>query len=188
MSHYRAFPFPRNAVQFPQMAGPLKNPRHEKFCTLVATGINLTEAYISVGYSENGAKGAAFKLRQKADICSRITDLVAAAEENRVAKAEFNRTRVLNRLDVLSRQAQAAGQFSAAARCEELIGRAEGGMFVDRTDSTVKWNGDLSGLDSGQLAKLTQALEQIAFRDDPAGLEEWRRGEEQKPPEPPQVQ
>ena len=39
---------------------------------------------------------------------------------------------VLNRLDVLSRKAEDLGQISAAARCEELIGKHRG-MFVDCT-------------------------------------------------------
>jgi hypothetical protein len=58
-----------------------------------------------------------------------------AAEEKIVEilqNAEFDRRRVLSRLDKLSQAAEARGQFSAAIRAEELIGK-EYGMFVDRT-------------------------------------------------------
>jgi hypothetical protein len=51
----------------------------------------------------------------------------------------FDQKRVLNRLDVLSRRAEELGQISAAARCEELIGK-HCGMFVDRTAS--QWDLD----------------------------------------------
>ena len=55
----------------------------------------------------------------------------------------LNRERVLNRLSELSREAQRKGQYSAAARCEELIGK-EIGMFVDRREHFV-WEADPSG-------------------------------------------
>jgi hypothetical protein len=49
-----------------------------------------------------------------------------------VEAVAFDQKRVLNRLDVLSRKAEELGQISAAARCEELIGKHRG-MFVDCT-------------------------------------------------------
>jgi hypothetical protein len=54
-----------------------------------------------------------------------------AAQSSAEAVA-FDQKRVLNRLDVLSRKAEELGQISAAARCEELIGKHRG-MFVDCT-------------------------------------------------------
>ncbi|HEV1288450.1 MAG TPA: hypothetical protein VNU44_24200 [Bryobacteraceae bacterium] len=47
-------------------------------------------------------------------------------------KTQFDRARVLDRLDDLSRKAEERGQFSAAIRAEELIGK-EHGMFVDQS-------------------------------------------------------
>lgn len=178
------------------MAGPLKNPRHEQFAQFCSTGVTPTDAYISAGYSKGGAHQAASRLFRDAKVKARIAEILEHSAQNRIAAVDFSRQRVLNRLSVLSREAQAAGQFSAAARCEELIGKAEGGMFVDRQEQTV-WNGDPSKLTAQQQAKLMMELEAVAFKDDPAGYEEWRRrreavegkkAEEPKPTEPPVVQ
>jgi hypothetical protein len=48
-------------------------------------------------------------------------DAQSSAEE-----VAFNQKRMLNRLDVLSRKAEELDQISAAARCEELIGKHRG--------------------------------------------------------------
>jgi hypothetical protein len=65
---------------------------------------------------------------------------------------------------------------SVANRALELLGK-ELNLFSDHTDRTFKWSGDMAELNQDQRATLTATLEQIAFRDDPAGLEEWRRSQ-----------
>jgi hypothetical protein len=40
----------------------LRNPRHEKFSQLVASGIKPTEAYVSLSYSKAGAPQSANKV------------------------------------------------------------------------------------------------------------------------------
>jgi len=60
--------------------------------------------------------------------------------------------------DALSRAAEEAGQYSAAARCEELIGRARG-MFLDRSQNTLQWDGDLSQITTKQLEKMAPFFE-----------------------------
>ena len=54
------------------------------------------------------------------------------AAQSSAEEVVLDQKRVLNRLDVLSRRAEELGQISAAARCEELIGKHRG-MFVDCT-------------------------------------------------------
>ena len=81
---------------------------------------------------------------------------------------------MLNRLDVLSRRAEELGQISAAARCEELIGKARG-MFLDRSVATV-WNGDIKALTTEQLDQLIAQCREIAGPDDPSG-EDCPRGD-----------
>ena len=54
------------------------------------------------------------------------------AAQSSAEEVAFNQKRALNRLDVLSRKAEELDQISAAARCEELIGKHRG-MFVDCT-------------------------------------------------------
>jgi hypothetical protein len=73
----------------------------------------------------------------------------------------LNRERVLNRLSQLSHEAQQKGQYSASARCEELIGRALG-LFIDRTDHSFQWDGDLTKLTDEQLERLIPQLEACA--------------------------
>jgi phage terminase small subunit len=118
--------------------GTLRNPRHEKFSQLLASCVKLTQAYISCGYSENGAAQSANNLLKKTEVAARISELKEMAAYSSAQESVLNRTRVLHRLDHLSRKAEEARQFSAAARCEELLGK-ELGMF-DRSEQqqTIK--------------------------------------------------
>jgi hypothetical protein len=76
----------------------------------------------------------------------------------------FDQKRVLNRLDVLSRKAEELGQISAAARCEELIGKHRG-MFVDCT--ALLWNLDPDKLTPEMLDKIAEHLIQKALAGKP---------------------
>lgn len=136
---------------------PLRNPRHEKFTQLVASGIKPPDAYVSVGYAKGGAAQATANLLKKTQVSSRIRFLQQAAAAATVADIAYDHQRVLSRLDTLSRKAEEAGQFSAAARCEELIGRSRG-MFTDKIDHNMKWDGDLTKLTQQQLDALVISL------------------------------
>jgi hypothetical protein len=135
----------------------LINEKHERFAAVVAItserGNDLAKAYAGAGYkikSQLVARSCGARLLQNATIRSRIAELrgkvPGAAEEKIVEilkKTQFDRARVLDRLDELSRKAEARGQLSAAIRSEELIGK-ESGMFIDRTqivgyDDPEKW-------------------------------------------------
>ena len=113
----------------------LKNPRHEKFSQLVASGINPTDAYVSLGYSKTGAKQAAYNLRTRTDVSARIEEILALAAISTAAKVAFDHERVLYRLDVLSRTAEQLKQMSAAVRAEELIGKARG-LFIEKVEAS----------------------------------------------------
>jgi hypothetical protein len=133
--------------------GPLRNPRHEQFVQLVATGISPSEAYTSVGYRKSGAYQCSSRLLKDVQVCSRLKEIQAQHTESRVASCLFDEQRVINRLDVLSRKAEADGNYAAAVRCEELIGKQRG-MFVDRVDQRTLTLNDLS------TEVLTQLLQQ----------------------------
>jgi phage terminase small subunit len=115
----------------------LKNPRHERFAQLVASGVRPGEAYVALGYSKNGAAQSAARLIQRTDIRKRLDDILASAAQSVAAEVAFDQKRVLSRLDVLGRKAEELKQFSAAVRCEELIGK-ERGMFVERSEQVKK--------------------------------------------------
>jgi hypothetical protein len=99
----------------------LRNPRHEKFSQLVASGIKAAEAYVSLGYSKAGAPQSANNLLKRTDVRERVNEIQSLAAQSSAEEVAFDQKRVLNRLDVLSRKAEELGQISAAARCEELI-------------------------------------------------------------------
>lgn len=147
------------------MSEPLKNPRHEKFTQLVASGVKPMKAYVSCGYAEGGAAQAAGNLLRRTDVASRLRYLQETAAAATAACIAFDKERVLARLDLIGRKAEEAGQFAAATRCEELIGK-ERGMFVERTDNRFRWDGDPRSLDAKQLATLMAALEATAFGQD----------------------
>ena len=166
----------------------LRNPRHERFCGLVASGVNPTEAYISIGYSALGANQAASRLLARIDVRSRVSELQVATQQNTIERSALSRAWVLDSLmSVVQRCMQAepatdakgkqlgAYTFNAAGanRALELLGR-ELGMFIDKPVRPV-WDGSLKSLTDEQLARITQDLEAAAFKDDPAGLEAWRR-------------
>src|ERR1035438_5506982 len=100
----------------------LRNPRHEKFSQLVASGIKPTEAYVSLGYSKAGAPQSTNNLLKRTDVRERVNEIQSLAAQSSAEAVAFDQKRVLDRLDVLSRKAEELGQISAAARCEGLIG------------------------------------------------------------------
>ena len=94
---------------------------------------NGTRAAIAAGYSEKGASVAAVRLLGKASVKKRI--------ERLSKRHEVTADRVLTRLDNLSVKAEESGNFPAAVRAEELLGKALG-LWVDRS---VSVNVDLNG-------------------------------------------
>jgi hypothetical protein len=104
-----------------------------------------------------------------------VHDIQSLAARSTAEEVEFDQKRVLNRLDILSRKAEELGQISAAARCEELIGK-ERGMFVDRSDRTLRWNGDPATLTDEQSARLEDHLISVAIGStDPLAIEAARK-------------
>jgi len=153
----------------------LRHARHEKFSQLVASGVKPTEAYVSLGYSKSGAPQSANNLLKRTDVGERVKEIQSLAAQSSAEAVILNRERVLNRLSQLSHEAQQKGQYSAAARCEELIGKAIG-MFDDRSELLIPWNGDLAKLNDRQLERLEDYfLKQALGTDDPRVLESAKR-------------
>jgi len=53
----------------------LRNPRHEKFSQLIASGIKPTEAYVSLGYRKAGAPQSANNLLKRTDVRERLNEI-----------------------------------------------------------------------------------------------------------------
>ena len=94
---------------------------------------NGTKAAIAAGYSPSGAHVEASRLLRNPKIKEKIEKLVR--------RHEISAERVLTRLDNLSSKAEEAGNYPAAVRAEELIGKSLG-MWVDRS---VNVNLDITG-------------------------------------------
>jgi hypothetical protein len=163
----------------------LRNPRHERFAQLIAAGGSGSASYLAAGFracrTPHGAESAASRLLRNGEVAKRLAELRAKAEAKFeqehgkvVADVRFDRQRVLERLNELSRQAQLSKQWTAAVRAEELIGRASG-IFVDRVEQDI----DLDNPPPHLREKIEKWLEKIAFGGDDAALAEWRAGEPQ---------
>lgn len=92
----------------------------------VAKHGNGTQAAIAAGYAPSAAHVAASRLIRRGKVKRQIDRLTR--------KHEITADRVLTRLDNLSAKAEERGNFPAAVRAEELIGKSLG-MWVDRSVS-----------------------------------------------------
>lgn len=99
----------------------------------VAKHGNGTQAAIAAGYAPKSAHVSASLLIRRPKVKRRIDRLTR--------KHEITADRVLARLDNLSIKAEEGGNYPAAVRAEELIGKSLG-MWVDRS---VSVNLDLTG-------------------------------------------
>ncbi len=92
----------------------------------VAKNGNGTQAAIAAGYAPKSAHVSASLLIRRPKVQRRIKRLTR--------RHEITADRVLTRLDNLSARAEEAGNYPAAVRAEELIGKSLG-MWVDRSVS-----------------------------------------------------
>ena len=92
----------------------------------VAKHGNGTQAAIAAGYAPKSAHVSASLLIRRPKVKRRIDRLTR--------KHEITADRVLTRLDNLSAKAEESGNYPAAVRAEELIGKSLG-MWVDRSVS-----------------------------------------------------
>jgi hypothetical protein len=171
--------------------GALQNLRHAKFCELVTSGIQPAEAYIAAGFSSRGADQGASRLLRREDIQDQVSALQARVQQSTVERSAIDRLYVVEKLKlvvqrclqevpVTDSKGRPTGAFAfnpaGAVRALELLGK-ELGMFKSVTETTLKWDGDISKLTNDQMANMQKQLAEIAFKDDPAGLEEWRSSE-----------
>lgn len=109
----------------------LRNPRHEQFAQLVATGVKPRQAAELVGYSKHRSDSQASVLVRKAWVSQRIEELRRSVDQRAVTNAALTRTWVLQELKQNVSRAVQIEDLSAANRALELLGK-ELGMFVER--------------------------------------------------------
>ena len=139
----------------------LQNSKHEQFANAVAKGVSAEKAYVSAGYSAQGAAASASRLLRDAKVRERINELKAAITEKIVEQTGLTKSWVTENLkEIVERSMQVrvvtkngrevktlllsakegeaphvVGVFTFAPRAAtealELIGK-ELGMFVNR--------------------------------------------------------
>ena len=146
----------------------LHNPRHEQFAQLVASGKDLTQSFISAGYSKANAVSCARRLSRKEQVRARIVELQAAGAQAVVTGVDMDKSWVLLELRKIAENGKSE---SVKVRALELCGK-ELGMFAN---TSIEWNGDPSKLTDQQLDKLIECFERRAFGGDRTKVEEARR-------------
>src|SRR5215467_4864524 len=110
----------------------LKNPKHEHFAQLIASGESPTKSYALAGYSDKGAAQSANRLLKDAKIRARISELQAAVSERAVEKAAVDRAWVLARLkENVDRSMQTIEVLDSASNSTGIY-RYEGNVWTGR--------------------------------------------------------
>src|SRR5713101_1892543 len=73
----------------------LRNPRHEQFAQLIATGKPPAEAYVCVGFSKAGAAASATRLLRNAPVKARVEELQHGVAQAAVTRVAIDRAYVL---------------------------------------------------------------------------------------------
>jgi len=105
----------------------LANPRHEVFAHARSEGLGQYDAYISAGFEGNPS--AASQLEKRPEVRQRIQELVLERQTARMdsqrttddSVSDLNRDWILRELKENIRQAQSAGQISAANKAIEML-------------------------------------------------------------------
>jgi len=114
------------------------NERQQRFIQEYLLDLNATQAYIRAGYSAKGARANAAALIANHNIAAAI----AAEQDARAERTGRTQDAVLDRLEHLSRGAEAAGDFAPAIRATELVGKHLG-MFADRGEMDLQLKGSV---------------------------------------------
>lgn len=117
------------------------NARQARFITEYMIDLNATQAAIRAGFSKKTAGQIGHTLLKNVEI-SRALD---EAMFRRAQEMGLTQDRVLGRLAYLSLKGDSLGQISAAARCEELLGKHIN-MWPDKREITGPGGGPIQTL------------------------------------------
>src|SRR5260370_26575883 len=111
------------------MMAALKDPRHQQFAELVASGTSTTDAYAAVGFSKKTAYTCGARLLKSVVVRARIDEVLSTAKQSVVAQVTVTKAWVIGGLMKL---AESSSSDSVKCRAYELCGK-QIGMFVDHT-------------------------------------------------------
>ena len=112
----------------PRHTAPL-SPREQLFVTEWLVDKNAKQAAIRAGYSAKSAAKTGFVMMQKA----RIMDAVRKALEDQQKRTLITADQVLRDIDRIAEKAEGAGEFTAALKGKELIGKHYK-LFTDKVE------------------------------------------------------
>ncbi|AJT61368.1 terminase small subunit [Acinetobacter baumannii] len=99
-------------------AEPLENERHEKFCQeyIANPKLRISEAGLAAGYEKRQNAWDVFKRQD-------VQDRIAYLNLERMADLRVDQYMVIKNLRDIAEQAMAEGEFSAANKANELLGK-----------------------------------------------------------------
>lgn len=119
-------------------AEPLENERREKFCQeyIANPKLSITEAGKAVGYDNRQNAWDVFKAQE-------VQDRIEYLKMQRMEDLRLDQYYVVNNLKTIAENAMNEGEYSAANKANELLGKHLG-MFSDKVQHTHSGNVDLN--------------------------------------------
>ena len=144
-------------------AEPLDDPRHEKFCQelLANPKFSIKEAGEAAGYSHRQNAWDAYKLQ-------RVQDRLDYLKEMRMADLRVDQYLVINNLKTIAEKAMEEGEYSAANKANELLGKHLS-MFTDKVQHEHSGKVDLKQVGDDDLDKRIKELENKVMQNDKRG-------------------
>lgn len=121
----------------------LKNPKHEKFAQMVARGSTLVKAYERAGYEPN--TGNATNLRKRPEVAARIEEIefertqrIDESLDDFIDDQGIDAAYIIKQVLDNGVKAKEAGQFNAANKSFEMVGKELFGLFADKKETKVE--------------------------------------------------
>jgi hypothetical protein len=110
--------------------GPLRNPKHEKYCQLLFEGQPQNAAYEAAGYRFH--EGNASRLRSNEQVIARLTELQTAAAESTQVTVES----LVRELEEVRKRATSDAQWGSVVKSIEAKGKLSGLFETKDTGDT----------------------------------------------------
>lgn len=144
-------------------AEPLEDERHEKFCQeyIANPKLRISDAGQAAGYEHRQNAWAVYKRQD-------VQDRIAYLNLERMADLRVDQYLVIKNLRDIAEQAMAEGEFSAANKANELLGKHMN-MFTDKVQHEHSGKVDIKQLGDDDLDKRIKELENKVMPNDKRG-------------------
>ncbi|WP_151687295.1 terminase small subunit [Acinetobacter nosocomialis] len=144
-------------------AEPLEDERHEKFCQAYIANpkLRISEAGEAAGYEHRQNAWSVYKRQD-------VQDRIAYLNLERMADLRVDQYMVIKNLRDIAEQAMAEGEFYAANKANELLGKHMN-MFTDKVQHEHSGKVDIKNLADDDLDKRIKELENKVMPNDKRG-------------------